>query len=224
MEWGSGTYYSEDMFEDMDYRVIREEALSHTEELGKGILNQSGTATAIASDSYAEGITIKELLEDKAENRIESESARFIGYEVTEDIRRHILKNIDSNEIKLSFPAVDAANNVNEALQRSFFPLDRISGGYIDLRPSDLEEDPEPERYPIQEELEAFGSFEVDHLKPFEESEKMDPENLGWLNLSGIYVMNDDWIMYRNGRDPLGVDKEARGDVYDFLDSLGVGR
>lgn len=89
------------------------------------------------------------------------------------------------------------------------------------MRPSDLEEDPDPERYPTDFSVKTSDD---DYMMPLHEANKANQEDLGWLNLSGIYVMNDDWIMYRNGKEPLGVEEEYRGELYEFLDSLGVGR
>lgn len=225
MNEGSGTYFTEENFIDedgveLDYRAVREEALTHAKELGNILLDNSGTATAYAADSAGEGQTVKDFLWQRSENDVENMAARFIGYEVTESIRRNTMKEVDSSGQELLASLV-SADSLEEGLQRAFFLVDREQGGYIDLRPSDLEDDPDPERYPT-----AFSkkTSDDDYMMPLHESEKVDPEDLGWLNMSGIYVMNDDWIMYRNGKQPLGVEEEHREDVYEFLDGLGVGR
>lgn len=225
MSEGGGTYFTEETFVDehgveLDYREVREEALKHTEKLGDELLENSVTATAYAADSGGEGQSVGEFLAERAENEIEHIAARFIGYEVTESIRRNTLKQANSSGNMILGSLVNA-DSLEEGLQRAFFLVDRKKGGYIDLRPSDLEDDPEPKRHPTKF---SKKTTDDDYLMPLHESDNADPEDLGWLNLSGIYVMNDDWIMYRNGEEPLGVEKEYREDVYEFLDSLDVGR
>jgi len=225
MHHQEGTYFTEETFLDedgreLDYREVREEALRHTKELGNNLLDNSVTATAYAADSVGEGQSVREFLWERADNDIEDIAARFIGYEVTESIRRSSLKIADSTDKNLLGSLVDA-ESLEEGLQRAFFLVDRKKGGYIDLRPSDLEEDPDPERYPTDFSVKTSDD---DYMMPLHEANKANQEDLGWLNLSGIYVMNDDWIMYRNGKEPLGVEEEYRGELYEFLDSLGVGR
>jgi hypothetical protein len=222
MNWGGeGTYLEEEEFEGLDYGEIRSQALEYPEELGKEILEDSGTAVAYAADSAAEGLSLQDFLRDEADDRVEEEAARFIWYELTEEIRRNTLKQMDEDMDAFQAVIVDG-NTPEEQLQRAFFVVDRKQGGYIDLRPEDIDEEVEPERYP-KSFVDEKTSID-DRLAPLDEADEVSPESIGALNLSGLYVMSDDWIMYRNGKKPLGVDKEIREEVYDFLDELGVAR
>lgn len=227
MNYGAGSYLTEEMFEGLDYEAVRDEALGKAPELGEEFLENSVTAAAYASDTAGEGLSLQRILRDRADTEVEEAAARMIRYEFTEAIRSRTLKAMDEDSDAFQAMLVDG-QTPEEELQRAFFLVDREQRGYIDIRPDSPEDDPEPSRYPrdfttqsIRNEGE-YEDIEEDNLKPMDESEQVRQHDLGALNLSGIYVMNDDWIMYRNGRQPLGVDEEIREDVEEFLVELGV--
>lgn len=129
MNHQGGTYFTEETFLDedgreLDYREVREEALRHTKELGNNLLDNSVTATAYAADSGGEGQSVREFLWERADKDIEDIAARFIGYEVTESIRRSSLKIADSTDKNLLGSLVDA-ESLEEGLQRAFFLVDQ---------------------------------------------------------------------------------------------------
>lgn len=227
MNYGSGSYLTEEMFEGMSYEAVREEALEMVPELSEEFLENSVTAAAYASDTAGEGLSLQNFLRDRAETDVEDAAARMIRYEFTEAIRSRTLNMMDEDSEAFQAMLVDG-QTPEEELQRAFFLVDREQRGYIDIRPDSPGDDPEPARYPQDFTAQAikgcgdYEELEEDRLKPMDESEQVKQQDLGALNLAGIYVMNDDWIMYRNGKDPLGVDEEMREDVQDFLVELGV--
>lgn len=208
----------EENFEEESYEEVRQEVLNRRDRIAGELIQDSPNVTGFAAVSDLEGQNLEALLKKKAGNEVQEEAARFIRYELTEGIRSYALRNLGEGEIETSMPE---DQSTIEQLQRSFFMMDRGQRGYIDLRPVDDEEDVQPERYPgpISDHREEY-----DRMMPFDESDQVSSEGLGQLNLSGIYVMNDDWIIYRNGREPLGVDEEHRSDVKEYLEELGVGR
>lgn len=206
------------------YEELRKEALEEAPDTGISILNNSATTTAFASDTADFGLDYREDLHQIAGNKVESEAARFVGYEATEKARRagvYAMMSEDGPELSTDHGVGEGGL---EDLFRAFMLVDRLQRGYTDKRPDEEFNGInkiDPERYPNP--LKPDSMVE-DQIAATEESGTTDPENLGVLNQDEIFVVNDDWIRYRNGNEPPGVDEEIRNEVYDFLEELGVAR
>ncbi len=211
-------------YQGRSFEELRREALEEAPDRGISILNNSATNTAFASDTSEFGLNYREDLQKAAEDRVESHAARFVDYEATEKARRAGVYTMMSED----GPELSTDHGVGEAnledLYRAFILIDRLQRGYTDKRPEKEFNGVnriDPERYPNP--LKPDSMLE-DQIAATEESGTTDPDNIGTLNQNGVFVINDDWISYRNGEHPPGVDEEIREEVYDFLDELGVAR
>jgi len=206
------------------FRQIREQALEEAPNRGREIIDNSATMTAFAADTSDYGLDIREQLNEIASTDIQKEAARMIDYEVTENARRAGLDRIDESEgqIDIAGPLV-SGENWHDSLYRAFVLVDRVQKGYTDVRPdSPFEGDnyAEANRFPDPTKPQ---SFEKDQMAAMDESDDVAADGLGSLNLNGVYVVNDDWIAYRNGNPPPSVDEENREQVYETLRDIGVG-
>lgn len=202
------------------FEQLREEALEEAPDEGLEILRNSATMTAFAADTADYGIDWREDLREVAENDVQNEAARFIGYELAEKARRAGLYGLESegDDLSLSGELVSGESDT-EQFYRALILTDRIQRGYTDKRPDEEFEGDnfaEPGRYPDPFDPESMIE---DQIAATQESGSTDVENLGAMNSDEVFVVNDDWMRYRNGETPKTVDEE----VFDYMREIGVG-
>lgn len=219
MEEGNNHYAVED-FEGLSYEESREKALDEVKDVNSKLMDNSVTVTAYAADTMAEGQNLQFILRQKAENEVENEAARFFRYEVTEGMRAVGILDMDGQDHGMRSALVEG-ESPEEELLRAFFYVDRPQGGYTDKRPeTDFNgEEIEPERYPDPTDQDTFAEYQ---MAAIDEAQETDPDNIGKLSTDATFVANDDWIRYKSGGVPLGVDESIREEVEDYLREAGV--
>lgn len=202
------------------FEQLREEALEEAPDEGLSILRNSATMTAFAADTVDYGIDWREDLREVAENDVQNDAARFIGYEIAEKARRAGVYEMDEedDDLSLSGELVSGESDI-EQFYRAVIITDRIQRGYTDKRPDEEFEGDnfaEPDRYPNPLEPESMAE---DQMAAMQESGSTDVENLGAMDVREIFVVNDDWMRYRNGEKPKTVDEE----VFEYMKEISVG-
>lgn len=202
------------LMSNQDYRDLRQAGLEVADTRGEELMSQSVTTPDFARKTADFGSDYQDLLRDLSSNDIEYSAARFIGYELTEKTRRAGIDNIDSTLHGIE-STVDLSDNWIEKFYNSFDLVDRLHGGFVDDRLSDVdhewtEEDSIPEfnpSNPYRNRQKALNTFTEN-----------DPEEVGKLFSSGIYVMSDEWMALRLGEQVLTLEPEVK----DYLSDLGV--
>lgn len=216
----SNNYFEVQDFEGLTYEQSRKKALEEAEDLNSELMDNSVTVTAYAADSMAEGQNMQYILRQKSDNEVQDEAARFIRYEVTEAMRALGLLEVDDKDHGMQSALVDG-QSPEEELIRAFFYVDRPQGGYTDKRPENGfdGERVEPERFPNPFDQDSFAEYQ---LAAIDEATDTDPDSVGALTADATFVANDDWVRYKSGDKPLGVNKEIRDEVESYLRELGV--
>lgn len=193
--------------------------------VGRDIMRESATTSSFSAVTSGHGLDYRDDLQKAAEDSVERAAARFVDYEITELARMGGLDEVRTNEEVEIQGDHGERGSIMEDLYRAFFMMDRLQGGYTDKRPEEKYNggNPvDPERYPMPD---GEDEWIDDQIAAIEESGTVEADNLGALNYQdSILVINDDWISYKRGKKPLGVDDEVREEVYDLLEELGVAR
>ncbi|MFB6114976.1 MAG: hypothetical protein ABEK04_01685 [Candidatus Nanohalobium sp.] len=220
MEGEGNNYFTVEDFEGLTYNQSREKALDEAAHVNSELMDNSVTVTAYAADTMAEGQNLQYILREKSDSRVKDEAARFFRYEVTEGMRSLGILNMGEEGHGMTSALVEG-ESPEEELFRAFFYVDRPQGGYTDKRPeTEFDgETVEPERYPNPTDQDTFAEYQMAAL---DEAQDTDPDNIGNLNQDATFVANDDWMRYKRGNQPLGVDKEIREEVDEFLREMGV--
>jgi hypothetical protein len=204
-----------------DFEKIRDHALESAPEKGVEIAEKSNTMTGFAAETADLGLDVREDLQSIATTKTERDAARFMDYEVREAAREPVLRNpdIEQNEYDLRADMV-RADNVLEQFYRTFILMDRLRRGYTDVRPDEKGfglQELEPQLFPDPADPESLNR---DSRAALQETGSVDMEGVGNLYMNGVYVVNDDWISYRSGKQP----ETIENDVMQYLEELGVGR
>lgn len=203
-----------------DFEALRKKALEEAPDEGLSILRSSSTMTAFAADTSDYNIDWREDLRAVAENDVQSEAARFIGYEIAEKARRAGVYGMMSDEDSLSVSGELVRGESDlEQFYRAAVLVDRIQRGYTDKRPDGAFEGDnfeEPGRYPNPVEPKTMVD---DQMAAAQESGSTDVDNLGSLNMDEIFVVSDDWMRYREGKDP----KTVGSNVFEYMREIGAG-
>lgn len=215
-------------FEDLRREALEpedEKSEAEAVERGREIMRNSATTTAFAADTSEYGLDYRDELQAAADDRVESAAARFVDYEITELARVAGFDEVrTNNDVEISGDHGETESAM-EDLYRAFVMMDRLQMGYTDKRPEqeyDGTNQTSPGRYPNPT---GDDDWVEDQMAALEESGTLDPDNLGALNhYDHIFIVNDDWVNYRRGEEPLGVDEEIRDEVYRFLEEKGVAR
>lgn len=220
MQDGVNNHYVVEDFEGLSYEESREKALDEVINVNSELMDNSVTVTAYAADTMAEGQNLQYILRQKSDNTVENEAARFFRYEVTEGMRAIGILNMDGKDHGMQ-SALVKGKSPEEELLRAFFYVDRPQGGYTDKRPeTDFDgENIQPERYPNPTDQDTFAEYQ---MAAIDEAQETDPDNIGSLCTDATFVANDDWIRYKSGETPLGVDEDIRDEVEDYLRQAGV--